>query len=145
MATAVSPQVGDKTLFRAIDWKGSREDSLMICQSVDWFTTRCPIDKQTDLARLEISYIPSGKLIDVLCLDSWTQSMKDLEIFAEALVQGLHQFLWEQLSPKFLEIAAHFNSKQPASVYLFKGVGPMMEELGRERRKHWQQKTWIRS
>jgi NADPH-dependent 7-cyano-7-deazaguanine reductase QueF len=136
--------LGDERLFQTITLSFNNSNlRMMICQEVDWLTTRCPIDYSGDLMKLHLSYIPRKLAIDVLCLDKWTQSMYQTYIFTEDAVLQIFEFVWKKIDPIFLEVASHMNARFGASIFLNRADSssiPMIE-FAQQRRIDWNKRA----
>lgn len=91
-----------------IPWAGGDIEVQLECVE---FTAICPITAQPDFARLSIVYVPRDWLIETKSLKLFLQGYREKRAFNEQIVAELADTLFTQLSPVWLRVQGHFNSR----------------------------------
>ncbi len=72
------------------------------------FTCVCPKTGQPDFAAIEIRYVPDVLCVELKSLKLYLFSYRDVGAFHEAVTNRILDDLAELVSPRAMEIAAHF-------------------------------------
>lgn len=75
------------------------------------FTCLCPITGQPDFGSLEISYIPNKLILESKSLKLYLWTYREVGIFHENVVNELLDALFAFLSPRWMEVNGHFNTR----------------------------------
>ncbi len=73
------------------------------------FTCLCPLTGQPDFARLELSYVPEMRCVELKSLKLYLWSFRDEGAFHEAVTNRIADDLVHALEPRFLRLRATFN------------------------------------
>lgn len=80
-------------------------------QERDEFTARCPVTSQPDFGRIEILYIPNGKMVESKSLKLYFFSFRDSGEFHEDVTNRIFNDLWKLLQPKYLRVIGDFAAR----------------------------------
>jgi 7-cyano-7-deazaguanine reductase len=75
------------------------------------FTSVCPRTGQPDFGTLTITYIPNKKCVELKSLKFFLQSFRNQGIFYEHVTNTILDDLAAVMQPRWLKIAAAFNSR----------------------------------
>jgi 7-cyano-7-deazaguanine reductase len=75
------------------------------------FTSVCPRTGQPDFGTLTITYIPNKKCVELKSLKFFLQSFRNEGIFYEHVTNTILDDLAAAMQPRWLKIAAAFNSR----------------------------------
>ena len=75
----------------------------------DEFSAVCPFSGLPDIARVEIEYIPSGKIIELKSLKYYFTSFRNVGIYQEAATDRIYKDIWNCIDPIFLSIKTVYN------------------------------------
>jgi 7-cyano-7-deazaguanine reductase len=75
------------------------------------FTSVCPRTGQPDFGTLTITYIPNKKCVELKSLKFFLQSFRNEGIFYEHVTNTILDDLTAAMQPRWLKIAAAFNSR----------------------------------
>lgn len=73
------------------------------------FTCLCPMTGQPDFARIEIRYIPDEMCVELKSLKLYLWSYRDEGAYHEAVTNRILSDLVNAVSPRWMEVMAHFN------------------------------------
>ena len=75
------------------------------------FTCLCPLTGQPDFAHLQIEYTPDRLCIELKSLKGYIWSFRDTNAFHEAVANEILGDLCRAISPRFMRLAAEFNTR----------------------------------
>ena len=84
-----------------VKWTGGE---ILVHFDCSEFSSHCPVTSQPDFGRIEISYIPNGKLIETKSLKLYLWSFRNLRKFNEGIVDTICSQIYEQAEPKWCEV-----------------------------------------
>ncbi|MFA6618285.1 MAG: preQ(1) synthase [Candidatus Neomarinimicrobiota bacterium] len=93
-------------LLEAIPYKG--EDQLIHLNYPE-FSAVCPYSGLPDIAEIDVSYIPSDKIVELKSLKYYYMSYRNVGIYQEDMTNRLYVDLKELLDPKELYIRTRYN------------------------------------
>lgn len=91
-----------------VKWTGGE---ILVHFDCSEFSSHCPVTSQPDFGRIEISYIPNGKLIETKSLKLYLWSFRNLRKFNEGIVDTICSQIYEQAQPKWCEVLGNFNPR----------------------------------
>jgi len=96
------------SLLRAMPYahKGKKIDILI---ETDEFTCLCPWSGLPDFAKLLITYIPDGKVIELKSLKYYIQSYRMVGILHEDAANTILEHLVKSIKPEYLKVELTFN------------------------------------
>ena len=96
-----------------VDWTGGE---ILVHFDCSEFSSHCPVTSQPDFGRVEISYIPDGRIIETKSLKLYLWSFRNLRKFNEGIVDTICSQIYEQAKPKWCEVMGNFNPRGGISV-----------------------------
>jgi 7-cyano-7-deazaguanine reductase len=73
------------------------------------FTAVCPMTDQPDFGRIDIEYVPAGRLIELKALKLYLQAYRDVGIFHETVTNAILDDLVAVLEPRRITIVGDYN------------------------------------
>jgi 7-cyano-7-deazaguanine reductase len=96
----------DAGLLEYIEYKGNPQK---ITYETTEFSAVCPFSGLPDIARVEIEYIPSDKIIELKSLKYYFTSYRNVGIYQEAATDRIYKDLWNCILPVYLSIKTVYN------------------------------------
>lgn len=93
-------------LLEAIDYDGRPQ---LISYTTDEFSAVCPYSGLPDIARVEIRYIPDGRLVELKSLKYYFMSFRNVGIYQEDATSLIFDHLAQLLEPHFLRVYTKYN------------------------------------
>jgi 7-cyano-7-deazaguanine reductase len=81
------------------------------------FTSLCPVTGQPDWADLHLNYIPSERLVESKSLKEYLHSFRMHGDFHEDVCRVICDDLVKLLSPRYLEVIGHFDSRGSIAIW----------------------------
>lgn len=75
----------------------------------DEFSAVCPFSGLPDIAKVEIEYIPSDKIIELKSLKYYFTSFRNVGIYQEAATDRIYRDIWNCINPLYLSIKTVYN------------------------------------
>ncbi len=92
-------------------WPNNHEKNYTINVELPEFICRCPRSGYPDFAKINISYIPNKKVIELKALKLYINSFMDRYISHENAANEIFDTLYEKLEPKQMKLTADFNPR----------------------------------
>jgi len=92
-------------------WPNNHEKNYTINIELPEFICRCPRSGYPDFAKINISYIPNKKVIELKALKLYINSFMDRYISHENAANEIFDTLYEKLEPKQMKLTADFNPR----------------------------------
>jgi 7-cyano-7-deazaguanine reductase len=73
------------------------------------FTCLCPRSGYPDFAKINITYVPNKKIVELKALKLWLNSFRDKSVSHEAVTNVIFDVLKKDLKPRRLEVVGDFN------------------------------------
>ena len=80
-----------------------------ITYETDEFSAVCPFSGLPDIAKVDIEYIPSDKIIELKSLKYYFTSYRNVGIYQEAVTDRIYRDIFNLLEPKYLSIKTVYN------------------------------------
>lgn len=96
------------TRIDRIPWAGR---PIVVTLDCSEFTSLCPVTGQPDFAQLQIRYEPAAYLVETKSLKLYLWHFRDRGAFNEELVAAIADDLFDQLRPKWIEVAGRFHAR----------------------------------
>jgi len=75
----------------------------------DEFSAVCPFSGLPDIAKVEIEYIPSDKIIELKSLKYYFTSFRNVGIYQEAATDRIYKDIWACIKPLYLSVKTVYN------------------------------------
>jgi len=92
-------------------WPNDHEKSYTIEIELPEFMCRCPRSGYPDFAKLQLSYIPDKKVIELKALKLYINSFMDRYISHENAANEIFDTLYGKLNPRWMKLVADFNPR----------------------------------
>lgn len=96
------------TEFDLIPWTGGQTVVTLECSE---FTSHCPVTKQPDFGKLEISYCPDEHILETKSVKLFLWQYRSKADFNEVIVSQLADAVFAQAQPKWVTVVGHFNTR----------------------------------
>src|SRR5579872_1110880 len=73
------------------------------------FTAVCPMTEQPDFGRIDIEYVPDGKLLELKALKLYLQAYRDVGIFHETVTNAILDDLVACVAPRRMTVTGDYN------------------------------------
>src|SRR4051812_20944672 len=73
------------------------------------FTAVCPMTEQPDFGRIDIEYVPAGRLIELKALKLYLQAYRDVGVFHETVTNAILDDLVRVLEPRRIVVLGDYN------------------------------------
>mgnify|MGYP001217556793 FL=1 len=92
--------------LETIDYGGNPQE---ITYETGEFSAVCPFSGLPDIARVEIRYVPGGRLVELKSLKYYLVSFRNVGIYQEAATDRIYKDLWSCLKPRRLTVKTVYN------------------------------------
>ena len=98
----------DRKILETFPYEGPRQ---LVEYSTDEWSSVCPFSGLPDFGRLEISYVPQSRIVELKSLKYYLISYRNVGIYQEHATSVLFQDLVQLLEPKFLELKLIYKTR----------------------------------
>ncbi len=92
-------------------WPNEHKKNYTINIELPEFMCRCPRSGYPDFAKINISYIPNKKVIELKALKLYINSFMDRYISHENAANEIFDTLYKKLKPRQMKLTADFNPR----------------------------------
>lgn len=92
--------------LETIEYKGNPQK---ITYETDEFSAVCPFSGLPDIAKIELIYIPSDKIIELKSLKYYFTSFRNVGIYQEAATDRIYNDIWNCIRPVYLSVKTVYN------------------------------------
>jgi 7-cyano-7-deazaguanine reductase len=85
------------------------------------FSAVCPFSGLPDIARVEIDYIPIGRIVELKSLKYYFLSFRDVGIYQEAVTARIYDDMKKALATQWLRVATVYNTRGGIDVVCERG------------------------
>lgn len=105
--TTVYPTNPDQAKLEAIENQWQDQDYIIDLDCHE-FTCLCPKTGQPDFAKIYISYVPGGHLVESKALKLYLFSYRNHGIFHEFVINKIARDLSKAINPKYIKVVGDF-------------------------------------
>ncbi len=84
-------------------------ETQLVTYETEEFSAVCPFSGLPDLGRLQVSYVPAKRLVELKSLKYYLISFRQVGIYQENATIRIFRDLWDLLHPRYLQIVLEYN------------------------------------
>ena len=92
-------------------WANKHKKNYIIDITLPEFMTMCPRSGYPDFAKIQLSYVPNKKVIELKALKLYINTFMHRYISHEDSINEIYNTLKKKLKPKWIKIVADFNPR----------------------------------